>query len=72
MGGMLICASIYRDPDAAVGESAHARRVGRACAAWSASALIGFWDDYTKVERKRNLGLTATQKFMLRSGWRRW
>jgi len=28
-------------------------------------AAIGFWDDYTKVKRKRNLGLTAWQKFML-------
>jgi phospho-N-acetylmuramoyl-pentapeptide-transferase len=26
---------------------------------------IGFWDDYTKVKRKRNLGLTARQKLML-------
>src|SRR5579863_7788814 len=26
---------------------------------------IGFWDDYTKVVRKRNLGLTARQKFAL-------
>ncbi len=27
--------------------------------------LIGFWDDYTKVARKRNLGLTARQKLLL-------
>ena len=26
--------------------------------------LIGFWDDYTKVARKRNLGLTARRKLM--------
>jgi phospho-N-acetylmuramoyl-pentapeptide-transferase len=26
---------------------------------------IGFWDDYTKVAKKRNLGLTARQKFGL-------
>jgi phospho-N-acetylmuramoyl-pentapeptide-transferase len=26
---------------------------------------IGFWDDYTKVARKRNLGLTARQKLAL-------
>ena len=25
---------------------------------------IGFWDDYTKVARKRNLGLTARQKIL--------
>ncbi|MCW5978869.1 MAG: phospho-N-acetylmuramoyl-pentapeptide-transferase [Bryobacteraceae bacterium] len=26
---------------------------------------IGFWDDYTKIKRKRNLGLTARAKFGL-------
>src|SRR5580704_15614109 len=26
---------------------------------------IGFWDDYTKVRRMQNLGLTARQKIML-------
>jgi phospho-N-acetylmuramoyl-pentapeptide-transferase len=26
---------------------------------------IGFWDDYTKVKRKRNLGLTGRKKFSL-------
>jgi len=26
---------------------------------------IGFWDDYLKIKRKRNLGLTAKQKFTL-------
>src|SRR5579862_2997622 len=26
---------------------------------------IGFWDDYTKLTRKRNLGLTARQKIAL-------
>jgi len=26
---------------------------------------IGFWDDYAKIKRKRNLGLTARQKFAL-------
>src|SRR3982751_1441136 len=25
---------------------------------------IGFWDDYTKVAKKRNLGLTSRQKFL--------
>ena len=28
---------------------------------------IGFWDDYTKVRRHRNLGLTARRKFLLQS-----
>jgi phospho-N-acetylmuramoyl-pentapeptide-transferase len=27
--------------------------------------LIGFWDDYAKIRRKRNLGLTVRQKFSL-------
>ncbi len=26
--------------------------------------LIGFWDDFTKVRRQRNLGLTARRKFL--------
>jgi phospho-N-acetylmuramoyl-pentapeptide-transferase len=26
---------------------------------------IGFWDDYLKIKRKRNMGLTAKQKFTL-------
>ncbi|MGI8742135.1 MAG: phospho-N-acetylmuramoyl-pentapeptide-transferase [Bryobacteraceae bacterium] len=29
---------------------------------------IGFWDDYTKVRRMRNLGLTALQKILLQIG----
>jgi phospho-N-acetylmuramoyl-pentapeptide-transferase len=27
--------------------------------------LIGFWDDYAKIRRKQNLGLTVKQKFFL-------
>jgi phospho-N-acetylmuramoyl-pentapeptide-transferase len=27
--------------------------------------LIGFWDDYAKIRRKRNQGLTVKQKFLL-------
>src|SRR5579871_5762012 len=27
--------------------------------------LIGFWDDYAKIRRKQNLGLTVRQKFAL-------
>jgi phospho-N-acetylmuramoyl-pentapeptide-transferase len=30
-----------------------------------AFAAIGFWDDYTKLARKRNLGLSARQKLLL-------
>ncbi len=28
-------------------------------------AVIGFWDDYQKVQRRQNLGLTARTKFLL-------
>jgi phospho-N-acetylmuramoyl-pentapeptide-transferase len=28
-----------------------------------AFGVVGFWDDYTKIKRARNLGLTARQKF---------
>jgi len=30
---------------------------------------IGFWDDYTKVAKKRNLGLTSRQKFAAQIGF---
>lgn len=32
-----------------------------------AFALVGFWDDYTKVRRKRNKGIDASQKFAAQS-----
>jgi phospho-N-acetylmuramoyl-pentapeptide-transferase len=32
-------------------------------------ALIGFWDDYTKVALKRSKGLTARRKFLLQFIW---
>ncbi len=32
-----------------------------------AYGAIGFWDDYTKVVKRRNLGLTAGQKFSLQT-----
>ena len=63
MGGLLICV-VDRGADAAVGEL-------RVPAVWVALAglvsfgAVGFWDDYTKVARKRNLGLTARQKLAL-------
>src|SRR5579862_6613660 len=27
--------------------------------------IIGFWDDYAKIRRKQNLGLTVKQKFLM-------
>ena len=38
---------------------------GSRCSLWWRSAFIGFIDDYAKVANKRNLGLTARQKFGL-------
>jgi phospho-N-acetylmuramoyl-pentapeptide-transferase len=32
--------------------------------ALAAFGAIGFWDDYTKIAKKRNLGLTSRQKFL--------
>ncbi|HML16327.1 MAG TPA: phospho-N-acetylmuramoyl-pentapeptide-transferase [Bryobacteraceae bacterium] len=63
MGGVLICVSIV------VPTLLWARLT--VPAVWVAMAgtvlfgAIGFWDDYTKVARKRNLGLTARQKIVL-------
>lgn len=34
-----------------------------------AMALVGFWDDYTKVALKRSKGLTARRKLLLQSIW---
>ena len=41
------------------------RNVWIAVLATLAFGAIGFWDDYTKVARKRNLGLTARRKLLL-------
>jgi phospho-N-acetylmuramoyl-pentapeptide-transferase len=63
MGGLLICASIIFPTLLWVNL--------RTIAVWVALAAvvlygsIGLWDDYTKVARKRNLGLTVRQKFGL-------
>jgi len=63
MGGLLISASIVI--------STLLWAILRVPAVWVAlTGLvsfggIGFWDDYTKVRKKRNLGLTGRQKIML-------
>jgi phospho-N-acetylmuramoyl-pentapeptide-transferase len=63
MGGVLICVSIV------VPTLLWARLT--VPAVWVAMAgtlsfgAIGFWDDYTKLARKRSLGLTAGQKIVL-------
>ncbi len=38
------------------------------CGSTIAFGAIGFWDDYLKVSKKRNLGLTARSKFALQIG----
>ena len=35
------------------------------CSCWPPSGLIGFLDDYAKIKKKENTGLSASQKFLL-------
>ncbi|MGD1091570.1 MAG: phospho-N-acetylmuramoyl-pentapeptide-transferase [Bryobacteraceae bacterium] len=63
MGGLLICVSII--VPTLLWANLRTPAVWVALAGLVSFGLIGFWDDYTKVARKRNLGLTARQKFAL-------
>jgi len=63
MGGILICLSIVIPTLLWANLSVPA--VWVALAGLVSFGAIGFWDDYTKVQRKRNLGLTARQKMGL-------
>jgi len=63
MGGLLIVASIVIST--LLWTNLRVPAVWVAMAGLVTFAGIGFWDDYTKVKRKRNLGLTARQKLML-------
>ncbi len=63
MGGILICLSILVPTLLWANLSVPA--VWVALAGLVSFGLIGFWDDYTKVIRKRNLGLTTRQKLGL-------
>ncbi len=63
MGGLLICLSIIVPTLLWANLSEPA--VWVALAGLVGFGAIGFWDDYTKVMRKRNLGLTAWQKLAL-------
>jgi phospho-N-acetylmuramoyl-pentapeptide-transferase len=63
MGGLLIVASIV--VSTLLWANLTVAAVWVAVAGLVSFGLIGFWDDYTKVQRKRNLGLTARQKLML-------
>ena len=63
MGGLLICAAIVISTLLWANLSVPA--VWVALAGLVTFGAIGFWDDYAKIKRKRNLGLTARQKFAL-------
>ena len=63
MGGVLICISIVV-PTLLWADLRHAY-VWIALFALASFGVIGFIDDYAKVTNKRNLGLTARQKFGL-------
>src|SRR5437868_3638833 len=63
MGGLLICASIVIST--LLWAKLDVPAVWVALAGLVTYGAIGFWDDYAKIRRKRNLGLTARQKFAL-------
>ncbi len=63
MGGLLICFSII--VPTLLWANLRTPGVWVALAGIVCYGLIGFWDDYTKVTRKRNLGLTVRQKILL-------
>jgi phospho-N-acetylmuramoyl-pentapeptide-transferase len=63
MGGVLILVGIL--VPTLLWSDLSNRNVWIAVLATLAFGAIGFWDDYTKVARKRNLGLSARQKLLL-------
>src|SRR5712671_7511459 len=63
MGGLLICVSIL--VPTLLWSNLREPAVWVALTGLVSFGAIGFWDDYTKVKRKRSLGLTARQKLML-------
>jgi phospho-N-acetylmuramoyl-pentapeptide-transferase len=63
MGGLLIVTAIV--VPTLLWANLSTRAVWVALAGVVAYGAIGFWDDFTKVQRKRNLGLTAKQKMAL-------
>jgi len=63
MGGLLICLSII--VPTLLWADLRTPAVWVALAGLISFGGIGFWDDYLKLIRKRNLGLTAAQKFSL-------
>jgi phospho-N-acetylmuramoyl-pentapeptide-transferase len=63
MGGLLICAAIVIST--LLWADLRVPAVWVALTGLVSFGAIGFWDDYAKIKRKRNLGLTARQKLML-------
>ncbi len=63
MGGLLICAAIVIST--LLWANLRVPAVWVAMTGLSTFGAIGFWDDYAKLRRKRNLGLTGRQKLML-------
>jgi phospho-N-acetylmuramoyl-pentapeptide-transferase len=63
MGGLLICGAIVLST--LLWANLRVPAVWVAMAGLGTFGAIGFWDDYLKIRRKRNLGLTVRQKFML-------
>ncbi len=63
MGGLLICAAIVTST--LLWANLRVPAVWVAMAGLVTFGAIGFGDDYAKLKRKRNLGLTARQKFAL-------
>src|ERR1700689_2165054 len=63
MGGLLICVSIVIPT--LLWADLRTPAVWVALAGLVSFGGIGFWDDYVKLVRKRNLGLRAVQKFAL-------
>jgi phospho-N-acetylmuramoyl-pentapeptide-transferase len=63
MGGLLICVSII--VPTLLWADLRTPAVWVALAGLISFGAIGFWDDYVKLIRKRNLGLRAAQKFGL-------
>lgn len=63
MGGLLIGASIVFP--VLLWANLRTPAVWVSLAGLVAFGMVGFFDDYAKVQRKRNLGLTVAQKFLL-------
>ncbi|HTB12962.1 MAG TPA: hypothetical protein VK752_15375, partial [Bryobacteraceae bacterium] len=63
MGGLLICFSIVLPT--LLWANLQTPAIWVALVGLTGFGAIGFWDDYTKVTRKRNLGLSGRQKLAL-------